>query len=137
MENIIFSTDKSKLEVSLIIDFLHKHSYWAKEVPEETILKSIENSLCIGMYLDEKMIGFTRLVTDYCRFFYVADVFIIPELQNKGYGKKLFEYIMDIDFVKSSRGILTTQTAHKFYEQFGFSRDNDIIKSRIMIRVPD
>ena len=45
-------------------------------------------------------------------------------------------YISNLDFIKSSRGILTTQTAHKFYSDFGFTREHDIVQQRIMVKTP-
>ncbi len=132
---IIFSTDKNKLNMEVIINFLHKHSYWAKNRPVEKIKKSILNSMCIGMYTEEKQqIGFTRIVTDFATVYYLADFFIIPEQQNKGLGKKFMKYIDGLDELKGLRGILTTQTAHSFYEKYGFSRENDIVQKRMMVK---
>ncbi len=132
---IEFSKDKNKLNIEVIINFLHKHSYWAKNRSIEKIKKSIQNSMCIGMYTEEKQqIGFTRIVTDFATVFYLADIFIIPELQNKGLGKKLMEYIEGLDELKGLRGILTTQTAHSFYEKYGFSKNNDIVQKRMMVK---
>ena len=43
-------------------------------------------------------------------------------------------YVENMDELKGLRGILTTQTAHSFYEKFGFSRENDIVERRIMVK---
>ena len=43
----VISTDKSKLDVGLIHDFL-RHSYWAEDIPLAVVEKSIANSLCFG-----------------------------------------------------------------------------------------
>ena len=40
------STDKSRLDVPAIHDFLANSSYWARNEPLSTVQKSIENSLC-------------------------------------------------------------------------------------------
>lgn len=137
MLNIEISTDKEKLDINLIIDFLHKYSYWAQHRSDEIIKKSIENSYSIGVYREKKQIGFARIVTDYSTVYYLTDIFIIPGYQNRGIGHKLMNYIHNLDFIKNSRGILTTQTAHKFYNEFGFSRENDIVQKRIMVKSPD
>jgi hypothetical protein len=34
------------------------------------------------------------------------------------------------------RGILTTQTAHKFYREFGFTQDSEVVGQRTMVREP-
>lgn len=44
------STEKSLLERDLIFNFLINDSYWAKERNRETIEKSIENSMCFGVF---------------------------------------------------------------------------------------
>jgi len=131
--NITFTTDKSKIDINAVADFLHTHSYWAKNRPVETIKKSIKNSHCVAAFIDDQQIGFARIVSDFTTMYYLGDIYIIPEHQNKGFGHKLMSFIMEMEELQGLRGILTTRTAHKFYEEFGFSRDNDIVRTRIMI----
>ena len=133
-DNISFSTDKSKLNIDLIVRYLHNESYWAKERPEETIRKSIKNSLCIGIYCGEVQIGFARIVSDFATVYYLADIFIIPAYQNRGIGHRLMDFIDNIEGLKNIRGILTTQTAHSFYKKFGFTQDNEIVQQRMMTK---
>lgn len=135
-KDIEFSTDKGRLEPAVILSYLQNESYWAKGRSVEKIMKSIENSLCIGVYLEGRQIGFTRVVTDFATVFYLADIFILPEFQNQGFGHKLMDYLDSIEELKDLRGILTTQTAHSFYEHFGFSRESEVIKKRMMVRQP-
>jgi len=134
MNDLEFSTDKSRLDLDLIAGYLRNESYWAKDRAPEKIRKSIENSLCVGAYRDGRQIGFARVVSDYATVYYLADIFIIPELQQKGIGHLLMNYLDSIEELKGLRGILTTQTAHSFYEKFGYGRDNDIVQRRIMVR---
>ncbi|MCP4122474.1 MAG: GNAT family N-acetyltransferase [Bacteroidetes bacterium] len=117
----------------MIINYLQTDSYWAQERTEMAIIKSIENSLCFGVYLPGRQIGFGRAVTDMATVFYLADIFVLPEYQNQGIGKILTDHMLNHPQLKGLRGILTTQTAHSFYSKFGFSRDNDIAQRRIMI----
>ena len=91
----VISTDKSKLDVGLIHDFL-RHSYWAEDIPLAVVEKSIANSLCFGVYEGASQVGFARVITDYATFGYVADVFIIPEKRKQGLGKKLMAYILTL-----------------------------------------
>jgi hypothetical protein len=83
MKNIEFSTDKSRLDIAMITDFLHKESYWAKDRPSDVIVKSIENSYCIGAYLDGRQVAFARIVTDYSTMYYLAEFFVLPEFQGQ------------------------------------------------------
>lgn len=119
-ENILISTDKSLLNTDVIYKFL-SGSYWAKGRPLEVIRKSIENSLCFGVYLDKKQIGFARVITDYATFAWIADVFIVQEYRGKGYSKQLLKTILEFSELKNiKRWILATRDAHKLYSRFGF-----------------
>lgn len=118
--NIFISTDKSLLNIDLIHNFL-RNSYWAEDIPLETVKKSINNSLCFGVYEGKCQVGFARAVTDFACFAYIADVFIIPEKQGKGLGKRLMKFIMDSpELAGLRRWHLVTLDAQKFYKQFGF-----------------
>jgi len=133
IEDIRINNDCAELDIKMIINYLQTKSYWAKERTASAIIKSIENSLCFGVYLHDRQIGFGRAVTDKATVYYLADIFVLPEYQNKGIGRILTDRMLNHPELKGLRGILTTQTAHRFYGEFGFSRDNDIAKRRIMI----
>lgn len=117
------STDKQKLDRSMIHQFLAKESYWAKDIPLEKVNRAIENALCYGVYHHEKQIGFARVVTDFAVFAYIGDVFIIHEYRGKGLSKWLMEVIISHPELQSlRRWVLATLDAHKLYEKSGFSK---------------
>ena len=120
------STNKTKLDVDTIYNYLCNESYWAKNIPIETVQKSIECSYCFGLYVTEnlitKQIGFARVITDCATFGYLADVFIIESYRGKGLSKWLMKTIMDCPDLQGLRGwMLATKDAHALYEKFGFS----------------
>ena len=117
----LYSTDKSKLNLDYIHYFLSKESYWAKNIPTETVKASIEGSLCFGVYGKDKQVGFSRVITDYATFGYLADVFIDKHYRGKGLSKELMKFIMKQDVIKKLRRfMLATLDAHSLYTQFGF-----------------
>ena len=119
---IEISTDKEKLDIRVIHNYLSNESYWAKGRTLETVQGSIENSLCFGVYIENKQVGFARVITDYAVFAWLLDVFILPEFQGKGYGKKLMEAIMTHNTLQGLRRWgLGTDDAHGLYKQFGFA----------------
>ena len=121
MAELLISTDKSKLNTDLIHRFLSGHSYWAKNIPLDIVERSIENSLCFGVYLDDKQIGFARVISDFSTFAYLADVFILPAFRSKGIAKKLMEFIKEHHSLQDlRRWMLATADAHELYRQFGF-----------------
>lgn len=118
------STDKSKLDINMIVEFLSKRSYWAKGRSREKIVTSIENSLCFGVYSDNnEQLGFARVLSDFAVFAWIMDVFILEEHRKKGLSKLLMTAIMEHpDLQGLERWGLGTKDAHGLYEQFGFRR---------------
>jgi len=132
-DEFIISTDKSKLDIQFIQNYLGNESYWAKNIPVETVQKSIDGSCCFGLYINEndlqatqkfaatKQIGFARVVTDHATFAYLADVFITEKYRGKGLAKWLMEIIMQHPGLQGlRRWMLATKDAHGLYAQFGF-----------------
>ena len=116
----LISTAKSKIDVEVVYGFL-SGSYWAENIPKDALLRSIENSLCFGVYEKEKLIGFARVISDFATFAYLADVFILEKKRGLGLSKWLMKVIVDHpDLQRLRRFILATKDAHELYAQFGF-----------------
>ena len=130
-DEYVISDQKSRIQLDTVCNFL-ANSYWANHRPVETIQKSIEHSVCFGVYHHEKQIGFARVVTDYATVYWLADVFIDDEYRGKEIGKKLIETITQSEELKNLTGILGTRDSHGLYEQYGFERD----ETRFMRRRP-
>ncbi len=121
MNQITVSTDKNKLDVPFIQDFL-KDIYWAAGRTIEEVRTTIDASLCFGIYLNDKQIGFCRVITDYVVFAYVMDVFISEEHRGKGYSSILIENMMNEPLLKDIQiWRLATSDAHFLYQKFGFT----------------
>jgi N-acetylglutamate synthase-like GNAT family acetyltransferase len=122
LNDVVISSDKSKLDLNVIHKFLTK-SYWAKGRTIEEVKISIEHSDCYGMFYQNKQIGFARIITDYIVFAYLMDVFIIPEYQGNGFSKFLLSHIFkDEKFSRVKKWMLATADAHSLYEKYGFKR---------------
>jgi N-acetylglutamate synthase-like GNAT family acetyltransferase len=120
MGRFLISTDRSKLDVDVIHRFLAR-SYWAEGIPRQTVMRSIENSLCFGVYDNARQIGFARVISDFATYAYVADVFILEPYRERGLGKELMASIMaHPDLQGLRRWSLGTRDAHGLYAQFGF-----------------
>lgn len=123
MDGYSLSFDKSRLQRDQIFDYLSR-SYWSPQIRREIVERAIENSLCIGVYEDGTgdQIGFARLVTDYGRFAYLCDVFVIDDHQGKGIAQWMIQALMDHDDVKTvGHWTLATKDAHSLYEKLGFT----------------
>lgn len=119
-EGYSITTDTTFFNLEYIHHFL-THSYWAENIPIETVQKSIDNSICFGVFHLGKQIGFARMITDKATFGYLADVFIDEAYRGQGLSKWLMEEIMKHPDLQGLRRImLATRDAHGLYAQYGF-----------------
>lgn len=131
-DDFLISTDKGKLDLKVIHGFLYT-CYWSKGIPEELLIRAIENSVCFGLYKGAEQIGFARVVTDYATFFYLADVFILEAHRGEKLGVWLIETIVNHPaFTGIRTWTLLTADAHGLYAKFGFQNHSD--PKRFMIR---
>lgn len=130
-KHYVISDDKSRIDLQTVIDFLAE-SYWANRRTPEKIKKSIQNSICYGVYHEDKMIGFARLITDGATMYYLCDVFVLEDYRGQGISKKLIDIITNAPEFEWMTGVLGTKDAHGLYEQFKFVRDSE----RFMKRLP-
>ncbi|MDQ1095617.1 MULTISPECIES: GNAT family N-acetyltransferase [Chryseobacterium] len=121
-DQFCISTDKTRLDIDDIHGFLSTKAYWCLNIPKETVLAAIQNSLCFGVYLNEKQIGFARIISDFSTIAYLGDVYILEEYRGNGLSKWLMETIMNHpDLQGLRRWILLTGDAHGLYRQFGWT----------------
>jgi GNAT superfamily N-acetyltransferase len=114
------NTDPGRIDLAMVYEFL-TNSYWAGGVPREIVARSIQNSLCFGIYRGMQQVGFARAITDYATFAYVADVFVIQSYRGRGLGKWLMECIRSHPQLQGlRRWSLITRDAQDLYQQFGF-----------------
>jgi GNAT superfamily N-acetyltransferase len=131
-DDYLISDNKELLDIKTIKGFLAR-SYWANNRSEERTDISIQNSDCYGVYHGNKQIGYARVVTDHATMFYLCDVFIDEEYRGKGIGKKLIESLITSEELKDLMGLLGTQDAHEFYNQYDF----ESVPDRFLRRRPD
>ncbi len=119
-DGFLISTDNARLDVGLIHEFLSQSSYWAKGRPLEIVQRSIEYSLCFGVYKGAQQVGFARVVTDRATFAWLCDLFIVEAHRGQGLGKWLVACIMAHPDLQTLRGfLLATRDAHELYRRYG------------------
>jgi len=129
------STDTGKLDRNMLHDYLSKESYWAKNIPRETVEKSIANSLCFGLYYKDEQVGFARMITDKATFAYLADVFILEPYRRKGLAGWLLETILAHPDLQGLRGImLRTRDAQELYKKYGWEEVSEEMRNRFMVK---
>jgi GNAT superfamily N-acetyltransferase len=115
------STDHSRLDVAAIHAFLCT-SYWAPGIPLELVRRSIDHSLCFGVYAGPRQVGFARVITDRATYAYLADVYVLEEYRGRGLASWLLECILAHPALQGLRRFtLITRDAHELYRKFGFA----------------
>lgn len=109
------------MDITAIHAFI-SNTYWAKDIPFETLKRGIENSLCFGVFTDTRaQVGFARVVTDSATFAYLCDVYVLEEHRGKSLGKWLMDTLISHPELQGlRRTTLATVDAHKLYERYGF-----------------
>ncbi|WP_223826548.1 GNAT family N-acetyltransferase [Flagellimonas sp. S3867] len=110
------------MDIPLIHQYLSQQSYWAKGRSVELVEKSIDNSLCFGVFDEnENQIAFARIATDFVVFAWLMDVFVKESHKGIGVGKLLMDAIVYHPDLTPVKGIgLRTNDAHNFYRKYGF-----------------
>ena len=116
------STDRERIDVETVHRYLTAESYWAAGIPLDVVIRSIEHSLCFGLYRGAQQAGFARVITDYATFGYLADVFVLEPHRGRGLSKWMISVIRNHpDLLGFRRWMLATRDAHGLYTQFGFT----------------
>jgi GNAT superfamily N-acetyltransferase len=118
----LISTDRARLDLDVIHGFL-RNCYWAKGIPREVVARSVEHSLCFGVYDSSgAQVGFARVVSDFATVAYLGDVFVLESHRGRGLSKALMECVMLHPALQNlRRWILLTRDAHGLYARFGFT----------------
>ena len=121
MTHFEVSADASRLDMDAIHAFLSS-SYWSPGIPLETVRRAVQNSVCVGAYLESRQVGFARMVTDRATFAYLADVYVLEEYRGKGLSVRMVEALMKLPELQGLRRmLLVTRDAHGLYAKFGFT----------------
>ena len=128
----LISDDKNLIQFDKVFDLLSK-TYWASHRSKETVQKSLENSLCFGVYHNDVQIGLARAVTDYAVVYYLCDVVIDENFRGQGLGKAMMKCVTEHESLAPLRGFLGTEHAHGLYEKFGF----ELTQGTMMCKRPE
>ncbi|MFZ0319475.1 MAG: GNAT family N-acetyltransferase [Candidatus Sulfotelmatobacter sp.] len=118
----VISTDRERLSLDVVHGFL-SDCYWAKGIPREVVTRSIEHSLCFGIYDGSgAQVGFARVISDFATVAYLGDAFVLETHRGRGLSKWMMECIVQHPALQNlRRWILLTRDAHGLYSKFGFT----------------
>ena len=113
-DGFALSTNPDLLNIDTIHVFLYQ-SYWSRGIPKDLVIKSIQNSLCFGLYEREKQVGFARIITDYTTYAEICDVFVLEAYRGRGLGKWMMERVVSCPELRGLRTLaLGAADAHEF-----------------------
>jgi GNAT superfamily N-acetyltransferase len=116
------SDDKALLDTERVHNWMSRESYWAAGQTREVTERSIEHSLCVGLYAPDGggQVGFARVVSDYATFCWLCDVFVETAHRGSGAGTFLVQATLDHPDVAGLRMVLMAAPGRSLYRRLGF-----------------
>jgi GNAT superfamily N-acetyltransferase len=115
------STDSYRLDMADTAAFLAE-SYWARDIPEAVVQRSVDGSIAFGVYEGDRQVGFARVVTDRATFAWVGDVFIHESHRGRGLGLWLMRCVLaHPELQELRRWLLASSSARDLYRRLGFA----------------
>jgi GNAT superfamily N-acetyltransferase len=130
------SDDPARLDHDAIFRLIGT-AFWGVGLDAALIRRSIQNSHAFGLFRGQRQIGFARVISDYARFAYVADVVVAKEEQGHGLGRWLVETMLGHPALEQVRGwMLSTTDAHELYRRYGFAEADARMVMRRVVPAP-
>jgi len=118
-------------QVSDLMD-LYKNEFWSDKRTRQDVVKMLASSDVIIGLVDEcdRLIGITRVLTDFVYRAMIFDVIIKPTHRKMGLGAKLMDAVLNHPKLQTVENFALSCLPHMvpFYERWGFSDDVGEIK---------
>ena len=118
----IIDLDESRLDELLE---LYKHEWWSNTRTKEETIRMLQNTtLKIGIIdpTKDRLVGFTRILTDKMFKAVIFDVIITRSHRGVGLGRMLIEAVLNHPELQEVQHIelYCNEDMQEFYQQFGF-----------------
>jgi GNAT superfamily N-acetyltransferase len=115
------SADPDRIDLDVVHGFLVA-SYWAQDIPRDTVARALAGSLAFGLYHEGAQVGLARFVTDRATFAYLADVFVLPAHRRQGLATWLVGTALTHPALSGLRRfLLATRDQQALYAKVGFA----------------
>jgi len=126
-----FDDDPKRIDVGEVWQFLSQHAYWGRWRSQDDVQRPVAGAWrVVGCYMQGRLVGFCRAVSDDVGLAYLADVFVLPEHRGHGLGRKLAEVMIEQGPGRDFRWLLHTADAHGLYEHLGFAPPDHTLLER-------
>lgn len=123
--------DPARVDVDAVHDYLANESYWAAGRPRDTVERLVrEATRVVGVYVNDRQVGFARAFSDGVALAYLADVYVLPDHRGRELGVELVREIVENGPLADVKWILHTSDAHGLYRKFGFGPPSERILER-------
>lgn len=117
------SDDPALIDAELVHGWISRESYWAPGRSRAVTLKSIENSLNLGLYAaGGEQAGYARFVTDGATFAWLCDVFVAAVHRGGGAGSFLVATAVGHPDVSGVRQLLMAEPGRSLYRRHGYGK---------------
>jgi GNAT superfamily N-acetyltransferase len=79
-------------------------------------------NLVIGAYLDGRLVGIARALTDFSYCCYLSDLAVVKEFQHRGIGRELIRRVKERVGDESMLLLLSAPTAMEYYPKVGLEK---------------
>lgn len=119
-------------DINQIIDVYNSSGINRPVADKERIEKMYANSnLILTAWKNDKLIGISRSLTDFCYCCYLSDLAVRREYQKGGVGKKLVQLTKEKIGEQTALILLSAPTAIDYYPKVGMQKiDNGFILKR-------
>ena len=113
--------DRARLDRDAIWDFLSTEAYWHRWRTREDVEAQIDSAWrVVGLYSDDRQVGFGRVVSDGVALAYLGDVYVLSDHRGRGLGLALTRELVEGGGAGDMRWLLHTADAHGLYARLGF-----------------
>jgi GNAT superfamily N-acetyltransferase len=124
--------DRERVDVDVVHRFLAEEAYWARGRDRATIGRLVrESTRVIGVYREDQLVGFARVMSDGSNMAWLGDVFVLDGHRGRGLGIELVREAVEHPSHRALTWFLNTRDAHELYARFGFRQPNE----RTMVRL--
>ena len=130
-ERIELDDDAARVDLTAVHHYLSEESYWAQGRPYADVEALVhEAARVVGLYHENRQIGFCRAARCAPGLFYLADVYVLEGYRGRGLGVELVREMLENGPLAGRSWLLHTNDAHDLYRRFGFTEPGPKVLER-------
>jgi GNAT superfamily N-acetyltransferase len=108
-------------------------SYWSPGIGFDRVKQAIDNSFCLAVLHEGRQVAFSRIVSDFTTFAYLADVYVLEDHRGHGIASAMLDHLKGHPRLQGlRRWLLFTKDAQPLYARAGWAPYPN--PERVMVR---